>query len=318
MREPTIHKPLVSIIVITYNSSDYVLETLESCKDQTYKNIELIISDDASTDNTVDLCKQWIKTNQSRFIRTKLIVADVNEGIAPNCNRGLFEAKGVWIKYIAGDDTLLKTCIDTNIELSKSNDAAFIFSQVELMKSNRRLEDLFKLGVKISKRDGALYKKLLDCNILATPTSFIKRNILIKIGGFDERFPMYEDYPMWIKCLKRGYSFYVSDKKTVVYRNNYDTLSNGPNAKKLKKFFYSNVKFEYSKRRFYQLILIKENLKNMKLIRAFKLFINVLQFKVAIYFDNKKNLLSLLIFNSLKLFKPYMFSSLFKKNKDRI
>ncbi len=53
--------PLVSIIVITYNSSKYVLETLESAKAQTYQNIELIVSDDGSTDNTIEICKIWIE-----------------------------------------------------------------------------------------------------------------------------------------------------------------------------------------------------------------------------------------------------------------
>jgi alpha-1,3-rhamnosyltransferase len=68
-----IEQPLVSIVVITYNSSDYVLETLESAKDQTYKNIELIISDDCSTDNTVEICKNWLEENKERFKHTELI-----------------------------------------------------------------------------------------------------------------------------------------------------------------------------------------------------------------------------------------------------
>jgi alpha-1,3-rhamnosyltransferase len=53
-------KPLVSVVIITYNSSKYVLETLESAKAQTYQNIELIVSDDCSTDDTVEKCREWI------------------------------------------------------------------------------------------------------------------------------------------------------------------------------------------------------------------------------------------------------------------
>ena len=52
---------LVSISVITYNSSKYILDTLDSVKAQTYPNLELVISDDCSTDNTIDLCKDWVK-----------------------------------------------------------------------------------------------------------------------------------------------------------------------------------------------------------------------------------------------------------------
>lgn len=54
------YNPLVSVIVITYNSAKYVLETLESIRVQSYQNIELIISDDCSKDNTIDICRNWI------------------------------------------------------------------------------------------------------------------------------------------------------------------------------------------------------------------------------------------------------------------
>ena len=106
--------PLVSIIVITYNSSEYVLETLESAKTQTYQNIELIVSDDSSTDNTVEICENWIKKNKDRFLRTEIISVEKNTGIASNCNRGVNASRGIWIKLIAGDDLLKTNCIDSN------------------------------------------------------------------------------------------------------------------------------------------------------------------------------------------------------------
>ena len=70
--------PLVSIIVITYNSAKYVLETLESARYQTYQNIELIVSDDCSVDNTVEICNNWIKKNSNRFARVELITVNKN------------------------------------------------------------------------------------------------------------------------------------------------------------------------------------------------------------------------------------------------
>jgi len=76
--------PLVSIIVITYNSSEYVIETLESAKAQTYQNIELIVSDDCSTDETLEICRDWMKKNQDRFVRSELITTEKNTGISGN------------------------------------------------------------------------------------------------------------------------------------------------------------------------------------------------------------------------------------------
>ena len=61
-------EPLVSIIVMTYNSEKYILETLESVRAQTYKNIELLVTDDCSIDNTVELVNVWIQENKFRFL----------------------------------------------------------------------------------------------------------------------------------------------------------------------------------------------------------------------------------------------------------
>ena len=64
-------QPVVTVSVSTYNSSKYVVETLESIKAQTWKNIILQISDDCSTDNTIELCRNWIEQNKERFVETK-------------------------------------------------------------------------------------------------------------------------------------------------------------------------------------------------------------------------------------------------------
>lgn len=87
-----LQQPLVFIIVFTYNSSKYLLETLESAKAKTYRNIELIVSDDCLTDDTVKLCKKWIDNNRTRFVRAELIITDTNTGIAANCDRRLKSA----------------------------------------------------------------------------------------------------------------------------------------------------------------------------------------------------------------------------------
>ena len=69
MSNTDVNNPLVSIIVVTYNSSLYVRETLESAKRQSYRNLELIVTDDASKDDTVKICREWIENNKNRFVR---------------------------------------------------------------------------------------------------------------------------------------------------------------------------------------------------------------------------------------------------------
>ena len=108
--------PLVSVVVLTYNSSKTVLETLNSIAAQTYKNIELIISDDCSKDDTLKKCKKWELKNKQRFTQIIIIRSNQNTGTAANGNRGANAANGEWLKFIAADDVLLPNCVHSNID----------------------------------------------------------------------------------------------------------------------------------------------------------------------------------------------------------
>jgi alpha-1,3-rhamnosyltransferase len=80
-------QPLVSVRVITYNSSKTVIETLDSIYNQTYPNIELIISDDCSKDDTVAICREWVNQHKERFARTEILTVPQNTGVSANINR---------------------------------------------------------------------------------------------------------------------------------------------------------------------------------------------------------------------------------------
>lgn len=295
--------PLVTIIVITYNSSKFVVETLESAKAQTYKNIELIISDDNSLDDTVDVCRKWIANNEGRFYSTKLITSHINTGIAPNCNRGLYAAQGDWIKIIAGDDILMDHCILTNMNTVKDSQDSFFFSQMSFFKENPILKNHFLTGVSTFSNNIYPFKYMLVKDNLAAPTSFIRRTALIDLKGFDERFPMREDYPMWIKVLKNNYKINVSKIETVIYRNNYESVSRKGQIKSENEFL-SNLAFNKSKYKFERTVLISELIKHFLLIRAYDKAIDQLQFGIICLFKNEKNLFSISIYKMLFLIKP--------------
>ncbi|HYH15160.1 MAG TPA: glycosyltransferase family A protein, partial [Flavisolibacter sp.] len=123
---------LVSIIVITFNSEKYIAETLESIKEQTYNTIELIISDDHSNDETIEICESWLKENSDRFVRTQIVLSETNTGIAHNCNRGILASRGEWIKVIAGDDALEPDMTRRYMQFAKlQSNAVAIFSRIE-------------------------------------------------------------------------------------------------------------------------------------------------------------------------------------------
>lgn len=121
--------PLVSVYIVTFNSSMYIVDALESVKAQTYDNIELIVSDDCSTDNTIEIVQGWLNKNHKRFSRVQLLIVKSNTGVSANVNRARNACKGKWIKGFAGDDILLSTCIEDNIDyVSKHTDAQIVLS----------------------------------------------------------------------------------------------------------------------------------------------------------------------------------------------
>lgn len=132
----------VSVIVITYNSSKYVLETLESVKDQDYPNIELIVSDDCSTDDTFEICKKWVDENKSRFSRATVVQTEKNGGICVNYNRGLKEVQGEWVKYIAGEDILMPNCISAFVTSIKRSDKIMICGTIHFTESKNVNDNL--------------------------------------------------------------------------------------------------------------------------------------------------------------------------------
>lgn len=235
------NNPLVSIVVITYNSAKYVLETLESAKAQTYQNIELIVSDDCSTDNTVEICRNWIDENKDRFVRTELITVEKNTGVAANCNRGLYSAKGEWVKFIAGDDYLLESAITNNInQIIENDEIMLMFSDYWLLDDETGIKtETIKIDqyfFSLSEEDQYKYLRLKN-NILIAPTAFISKKIFSKCGSFDETIPMLEDYCLWLIVTSNKVKIYYLNVKTVVYRF-HDTNISVINSKKFRKSSY--------------------------------------------------------------------------------
>ena len=227
--------PLVSIIVLTYNSRKYVLETLESIKQQTYRNIELIISDDCSSDDTVGECRKWINENRDRFTRAEIVIASQNSGIPANCNRGLSEARGEWVKFIAGDDLLFPVTIELFINEIRNNipgdKLAFHGKVVEFnddLQTYQRSYDWGDSSVQNFNRSDITAEEqhrilLRFCPVEAAST-FLSRQVFEKVGLFDERFKYWEDRPMWLKMTSDGIKFSFVNAEVAKYRRHSDSV----------------------------------------------------------------------------------------------
>lgn len=233
MTESKDQAPLVSVPVITYNSSKTVVETLDSIYNQIYPKLELIVSDDCSTDNTVEVCREWIASHGHRFIRTELLTVEKNTGVSANMNRAEKSCKGEWVKPIAGDDILFPECIEVYANyVQKNQDSLVVFSCMKgFGKSESEVEDYMKRVFDYSfftlSIPEQLHRLIFKGNCLPAPTCFYNQVRLASLGivGYDERIPMVEDYPRWILLLKHGVRFDFVDKTLARYRLSENAIS---------------------------------------------------------------------------------------------
>lgn len=227
-------RPLVSIVVATYNSSKYVCETLNSAFDQTYPNIEIIITDDCSQDNTVNLCNKWIDQHREFGRRLVLVTTDKNTGISGNFNRGLSVANGDWIKVIAGDDIFLPQAIESYIDFINDHpEASVVFGRINILRgefpnytvkqTDFYLKDYFFLNKNMT--PAKQHRILSRTYVGSGPTFFAKRAVMTEMGGFDERFALQEDWPLYIKLTRYGYRLYLMDKVTILWRQNDNSIT---------------------------------------------------------------------------------------------
>lgn len=219
---------LVSVCVITYNSSKSVLETLDSIYHQTYSNIELIVTDDGSKDSTISVVREWIDKFKERFFYAELLTVEKNTGTAANCNRGLAACRGEWIKYIAGDDVLLPDAIREYVNFINNRQKIewclakaifyrdFISEECVITPPRKNIYEDFK---NLNSWDAnKQFEEMYLYNNLSCPTHFYKRSLLESVGRFNEKWGVLEDYPMSLTLLRSGAKCFFLDEYVMGYR----------------------------------------------------------------------------------------------------
>lgn len=275
-------QPLVSICVITYNSASTIIETLESLKSQTYKNIELIISDDFSSDNTILTINNWLKENASRFVNTKLLDHKENSGTAINLDYAIKASSGEWIKILAGDDLLTENSIESFIKMSEKTDCKFLISNVQAFTQDD--VDVSFYDVYYSKllqkcqRPFKYKKKLISRQLFsAGPSWFFSRQLYLSLNHTKKEFSMLDEWPLLYFVLQNGNDIYGEDLKLVKYRISLKSLSHGKllNKKLLQQDYHF---FLYYRK--------KQMLKNFSFLNIIDQFVNYkIEFKRIKYFE---------------------------------
>ncbi|MDZ7993357.1 MAG: glycosyltransferase [Nostoc sp. EfeVER01] len=211
--------PLVSICIPTYNGEDFIVEAINSVLKQTYPNIEIIISDDNSRDDTVNVANSFKQESSFEFS----ILQHSQYGLAQNWNFCISQAKGKYIKFLFQDDLLESTAIEEMVNLAEQDEEiGLVFSPRTLFTNightvydsnflmHHEAKDVHKAWSKLKTIQSG-QELLLDPHILDNPinkigepsTVMIRKNVFEKVGLFNSEFCQLVDLEMWLRIMSQ-------------------------------------------------------------------------------------------------------------------
>jgi glycosyltransferase involved in cell wall biosynthesis len=216
-------KPLISVIIPTYNRGWIIKEAIDSVMAQNYRDFELIIVDDGSTDNTSDILNS--------YHGDILVFRQENRGVSAARNRGILEASGRFIAFLDSDDLWLPQKLFRQVEFFNKNPDAKICQTEETWIRN---------GVRVNpkrkhkKPCGMIFEPSLALCLISPSAVMIRRSLFEKVGGFDETLPACEDYDLWLRISCR-YPVYLIETPLIIKRGGHnDQLSASPGLDKFR------------------------------------------------------------------------------------
>lgn len=185
-------KDTVSVITICRNAQSSIRDTIECIKNLDYKNIEYIIIDGDSTDNTVDIIKEY-----DEFI--SFWISEKDKGAADAINKGLEWVQGDYIFILAADDTVTSDFFTTGIAALKQSGKHFVFGDLELVSSN------FKIKTQIQKAD-VNYKDKIKYTMpkINQPSIIFTKEFLQQVGFQDIKYRVAPDYDWLLRGHLKG------------------------------------------------------------------------------------------------------------------
>lgn len=237
--------PLLSVIVANYNAGSYIRECLDSILEQNFKNIEIVISDDASTDNSPTIIKEFEKKYPDIV---KGIYNPVNKGVAQTRHEAILRAKGEFITTLDSDDYYYDhRKLEKEMELifhykKRTGKDIISFSNIVMVKADKSIIRIW--GNAHTLKEGFIFKDIITRACMIPRDFIMKKEAYFEVGGYDSRFLIYEDWDLKIR-LAQKYEYYYTGINGTAYRKHGAGLSSLPiknNIKWLKKVFKNNIK----------------------------------------------------------------------------
>lgn len=220
---------LISVITATYNSAKFIESTYLSINNQSYKKWEWVVTDDCSTDNTLEI----LESIALKDSRVKIYKNNVNGGAAVSRNNCIEHATGEYIAFIDSDDLWLQKKLETQLDFMLTNNISFSFTAYELIdefgKHINKTVDTQSHGF-FNYTDLLAKKITLGCSTVMLKASLIKsiRMPLIRTG---------QDYAFWLRILKDGNLAYILPSVLTNYRVHSASISRNKFKKALRQWF---------------------------------------------------------------------------------
>ncbi len=187
--------PLVSVIIPVFNRKKLLVRAIESVLKQSFKDFELFVVDDGSDDGTQDL--PILKESKITFIRLK-----ENRGVSKARNIGVKKSSGEWIAFLDSDDEWFTKKLEKQIEWCRENPQFEIMQTKEIWIRNGRQVNP---PMTHKKYQGDLFASSLERCMITPSSVLLKRSLFEESGGFNENYPVCEDYDLWLRitCQKQ-------------------------------------------------------------------------------------------------------------------
>lgn len=237
---------LLTITVLTYNSEKYISEALNSLSTQETQDIQLIISDDFSTDNTCGIIDSWVAYNQGNFKEIIFLRSELNLGVTKNKLKTIPLIKGEWVKGLAGDDLFHENAIkNIKNDILKYSNSKIIVGSAEIFgeKFDKNLVlPRKKVIKKIEKKIENQLIYLFEGYTYPAIAFLVRREVLSAENTFDLNYKNMEDIPFHFKQLLNGNKFVFSDAIYIKYRKHKSNLSTPQKGKIISEYQYQYYK----------------------------------------------------------------------------
>lgn len=196
---------LVSVVTVCYNSSATIARTVESILKQSYENIEYIVVDGASEDNTVEIVNKFQDLYHEKFHRFIRIISEPDKGIYDAMNKGIDAARGTFIGILNSDDTYEPEAVSTVIQRATDDFLQICYGGIKTYQGDR-LESIIFFA-----------HEFMEDRMIAHPACFVSKSVYDKYGGYNIRYESAADYEFMLR---------VYDKDEITFTPIYEPLAN--------------------------------------------------------------------------------------------